>query len=624
MIVCDAISARASLYVNHVLADNEVREIDEHLRACTACQNAFRRVGIVHSLLESLPAESASTDEKEPAEPFLGNSKKLLAGAPWWAVSVLMHVLVIALAGLISMSIALPRADGAVVIITELQQKAALETEPEKEKPQFTSALASKHETPPTDPTSKEASDIVVPPEILAQAELGNHFETINPDRPDTHSAFGSPDSHMFYSVKGCDEPEGGGGTSGVSLDDVIGMGGASSPGTGGGWGGGHGTGIGVGTGSGRGSFGFRNGGGRRLMVKRHGGSPATESAVDKALEWLARHQEADGRWSVKKTEGLGYNNSIDWDPGLTGVAVLAFLGAGHTEKVGKYKENVRRAIYWIISQQRADGAIGTDKKWTENHGGYGYHHAICGLALAEAAAMARQPDTLLAAQKAADYSSNQYQHGEGSDKLGWRYEPKAAEGDVSVCGWYVMQLKSAKIAGLRVNHFSFEGALKFLETREQKADEVTKEADGYDNGRHRYGYTDRNAKVNTTAIGVLCQLFFGIKAEEVRGAAAWLLRTNPPAWKAELGPGFPSSWPMYYTYYTTLIMFQVGGDLWKQWNEALKKMLVENQRRDGDAAGSWDPLSDWEKNVGRAFTTALGALSLEVYYRYQKLDNNR
>src|SRR5208283_3009709 len=100
---------------------------------------------------------------------------------------------------------------------------------------------------------------------------LGDHWETINPDRPDTHSAFGNPDSHFFYSVKGNDEPEGGGGQNGVgSLEDVN-----------------------------------RNGGGRRLMVKKHGGSVATENAVDLALQWLAYHQELDGHWNSEKYQGM-------------------------------------------------------------------------------------------------------------------------------------------------------------------------------------------------------------------------------------------------------------------------------------------------------------------------------
>src|SRR6185295_11971051 len=118
-----------------------------------------------------------------------------------------------------------------------------------KENP--TSALESARDTPASDPASKDVSNIVVPKDILANAELGDHFETINPELPDNHSALGNPDAQSFHSVEGNTEAAGGGGMGGVGMDDLIGVGGAASKGTGGGWGGGDGTGVGIGSGSG-------------------------------------------------------------------------------------------------------------------------------------------------------------------------------------------------------------------------------------------------------------------------------------------------------------------------------------------------------------------------------------
>jgi hypothetical protein len=46
--------------------------------------------------------------------------------------------------------------------------------------------------------------------------------------------------------------------------------------------------------------------------------------------------------------------------------------------------------------------------------------------------------------------------------------------------------------------------------------------------------------------------------------------------------------------------------------------VLLTHQSRDGDHAGSWDPNRDrWGQRGGRVYTTSLGALCLEVYYRY-------
>lgn len=73
-----------------------------------------------------------------------------------------------------------------------------------------------------------------------------------------------------------------------------------------------------------------------------------------------------------------------------------------------------------------------------------------------------------------------------------------------------------------------------------------------------------------------------------------------------------------YYMYYGTLTMFQIGGAQWKDWNEALKNALLPSQCKGGDDDGSWDPKADWLCEWGgRVYTTAMGALCLEVYYRY-------
>ena len=545
-----------------------------------------------------------------------------LGAAPWWLVSLSLHVLMIALAGLVSMAIELPRNDDAVTMITELQQFAAPVQEQEKPK-SAESALASALETPPTDPTSKDASDVVVPPDILARAELGDHFETVNPDLPDTHSALGNADSKSFHSVAGNTEPPGGGGTGGMGMEDVIGVGGAGSRGSGGGFGGGDGTGVGVGSGAGKGSFGNRTGSGRKFMVKRHGGSPATENAVGKALEWLAYHQEADGHWDAGKYGADGDGNPGQaCDMGATGLALLAFLGAGHTEKIGAYKDNVRRAIEWIIKQQDKDGLLKSAFR------GNGYCHAVAGLALAEAGAMGRNPKVLEAAQKAVNNSTDIRQHGAGSDRLGWRYYGgHADECDTSVTGWYIMQMKSCKIAGLHVDPLGVQGAenwLNSVEVDKPKAD------DPYTGGT--FGYTDnRFTYASVTSVGMLGRLFLGAKPETL-GSGVALLMKNLPEWSEDNGTyaqdkkfgqlGNPHA--MYYWYYGTLAMFQIGGDEWKTWNKAMKKALLEHQCNAGDDTGSWPPFAREGPRGGRVVCTAFGALTLEVYYRYAQLNGGR
>mgnify|MGYP001023302309 CR=1 FL=1 len=89
------------------------------------------------------------------------------------------------------------------------------------------------------------------------------------------------------------------------------------------------------------------------------------------------------------------------------------------------------------------------------------------------------------------------------------------------------------------------------------------------------------------------------------------LPKSGLPRW----GAGGPDvDW--YYWYYGSQVMFQMGGDYFKQWNDAIRDMLCDHQITKGDDAGSWDPTGRYAPE-GRVFSTAFGALCLEIYYRY-------
>lgn len=478
--------------------------------------------------------------------------------APWWVISGAFHGLLLLLVTLISMAIIRP-SESDIIITTSLEKSKPPEYDPKKPRDVFKTSVQAPEDGPVVE------HPIVTHDEV----EVSDHIETA--DDMDMQKANG--DSQDAIS----DVPFGG-----VGFVAALGLGGGSG-----------------------GSHGQRGEGGRRRLVIKGGGGQATESSVEAALRWLAKHQETDGHWDTKK-----YGSDQKTDTACTSLALLAFLGAGHTEKIGRYKENVKRAVTWLKSHQNADGLV-FDQTDAGAHRGVGYPHAIAGMALAEAAGMANVPDTKASAQKAIDYSTKTHQQGEGYDKRGFRYKAKDA-GDLSVSGWYVMQLKSAKVAGLAVDQNSFDGAIKFLDSVERKGAGGDK---GY-GPASVYSYMPGNPHEQTahrlTAIGNLCRQFLGWKKEDLQASVSWFVEKG----------GVPSGWgeaetDLYYWYYGTLCTFQQGGDIWKQWNEAMKKTFCGNQRQGGDEDGSWDPVGSYSKEWGRVGQTAICVLCLEVYYRY-------
>ncbi|HXG60569.1 MAG TPA: hypothetical protein VNO22_04275, partial [Planctomycetota bacterium] len=146
------------------------------------------------------------------------------------------------------------------------------------------------------------------------------------------------------------------------------------------------------GGGGGGGRYGSRLGG-KEEAVKRGGGDPFSQGAVTDALRWLARHQNADGSWSAtgyvrqcRQGSCLPNPGHEDFDAGVTGLSLLAFLGAGYSHLSKDtydgicFGDVVRKGLQWMMSHQDPEGCIGS-----RNAQKYMYNHTICALAMSEA-----------------------------------------------------------------------------------------------------------------------------------------------------------------------------------------------------------------------------------------------
>jgi Squalene-hopene cyclase C-terminal domain len=502
----------------------------------------------IEEVQQQLP-EDQLAGEVDFDQDWASQVEQRVGALPWWVISAVVHSVIFLLCTLIGVALPPPNMDE-VSITTDMAKKEEPKYDQKKKRDIF------------KNPQEVKAENQVENPVVVhEQTEVTDHFETEN--EMDNKNARGQEDAIS-------DIPLGGTGVTGS---------------------------MGVGGGGMAGCFGYRDGGGRKKAVARFGGSPATESAVEAALRWLARHQEADGSWDIKKYEATKGTN-VRCRVGCTALGLLAFLGAGHTEKTGKFRDNVRRAQAWLMKQQKASGVIAE-----REHGGsgvsVGYNHACAGLALAESYGMAKNPAVGKVAQKAVDYSVNKHQN----PYSGWRYDARSSN-DTSVTGWFVMQLKSAKIAGLRVDNAGFQGATNYI-------NKVTTKQGGV-------GYSGASNNSNAmTAVGMVSRQFMGVPNNDplLRGGSKLLLRATPQ-WK-DTRSQFGKERGFYYWYYGTLCMFQMGGESWKTWNKDMKTVLLTNQRKGGDEDGSWDPESWIDHYGGRVMTTAMGALTLEVYYRY-------
>ncbi len=336
----------------------------------------------------------------------------------------------------------------------------------------------------------------------------------------------------------------------------------------------------------------------RLAIVLRGGGSEETEAAVQAALAWLAANQDRDGRWNPRRhnagqeTHVLGHDRGgagSDADTGITGLAILAFLGAGQSHLEGDYVDTVRRGLEFLLRSQAQDGNLAGKSRLFARM----YCHGMAALAISEAYAMTGDDRLRPAVQRAMHYTTAAQNPQDG----GWRYLP-GDSGDMSQFGWQVLAIQSAQLAGVSVPDATHRGMRRFLES--------------CSTGRHGGLASYRPHGPPTapmTAEALFCRVFMDARRSDatIQEAVEMLMRETPQFGEINL----------YYWYYATIALFQLQDPAWEAWNQHLTKRLLAAQVTSGPDAGSWPTRTVWGGYGGRVYTTAMAALCLEVYYRY-------
>jgi len=349
---------------------------------------------------------------------------------------------------------------------------------------------------------------------------------------------------------------------------------------------------------------------GRPVVNIQDEAEPIPESellkAVDSALDYFSRKQKQDGSWQETKSP-IAH----------TSLVVLSYLSYGVTHKGSniegseRYTGNVSKAVDWLVAQVAPDGEL--------RDGGQMYDQAMGAYALAEACMATDDESLKVPLQRAVDWLIRNQIKATG----GWRYHPvphpKNKGGDLSVSGWVIAALVSAKNAGVSVS------------------DEVFKKAGGYvvacHSGAGRFGYQSGYSLSMTGAGMFSLQLLGGeivgpIVADSgfngeggggeendnvlyerlVEESVEILINDNLP----DYSQFQRMDWPYYYWYYGTFAMRMYGGESWLRWKNRTHNILLPKQVLDGSGDnGSWTPSLKKGRETGRIVTTAWVVLTL-------------
>lgn len=361
-------------------------------------------------------------------------------------------------------------------------------------------------------------------------------------------------------------------------------------------------------------SFRGRNPGDRDAYLAAGGGGPGTETAVVRGLDWLLKVQRPAGNWSLAGPYADGIESASyrkDNTIAATAMALLALQGYGITPhlkdiRFKKYIDATTKGWKWLLLRQMDSGSFFRDGDGTYEH--RFYTQGLCTIAICELYGMSGVEDYREPAERAVAYClENQSVSG------GWKYHPapQSPAADVSVTGWIVLALQSARAAGLDVPQENLDRISAFLDTTANE-----------DGSRYRYMHAPGEKFTRSmTAEALTCRILLGWRQDDkrLRAGLDWITEERNLIRFDE-----PKNRDVYYWYYATQALHHFGGEHWAAWNEAMRTELPRYQEMTGRDAGSWSPrrpVSDeWGIAYGRLYTTCFSLYLLESYYRHERV----
>jgi hypothetical protein len=327
--------------------------------------------------------------------------------------------------------------------------------------------------------------------------------------------------------------------------------------------------------------------------------APETKAMLSRGLSWLASVQGPDGGF-----DPAPYGGQAHFKTGVTGLALLAFLGDGNTPCRGRFAGNAQRAASFLLAAQDPEsGRFGPEK------GNYMYNHGIAVLAVSETVGMTLldPPSKRMQVAKlsAAVRRGVAYLLSTQNEGGGWGYSSKDKESDTSVTAWPVAALSTAlrlKLApaGRRADvERALRNAGRWFRHVTRGSGEVGYRKPGsYKTGPH-----------SLTAVSLYCR---GIFHEGVTPNARGILEkqikrvASRPASKAEEAD-------YYFWYYAAFGLRHTGAPAFGAFYSDLVETLRERQAEDG----SFSRHSLYGTYGGSVYTTSMALLALEAPYRY-------
>lgn len=313
---------------------------------------------------------------------------------------------------------------------------------------------------------------------------------------------------------------------------------------------------------------------------------PEAAAAVDRGLRWLAAHQNKNGSFGSSQVPVA-----------TTSIAGLAFLANGNVPGRGRYGDQVKSAVKYLLECQSYNSRRGFI---TEPGGGGSrmHGHGYATLFLGELLGMTNDSARGLDLEKLREVlrkAVDVIQQSQSKDG-GWFYDPQPVGDEGSVTVTQVQALRSARNAGMKVDKTKIDKAVQYIR-KSANPDGGVRYSLSSGGGESSFALTSAGVSVmNYLGEYTMPEIDRGLKylaaAMEGKGAGA---RHNR------------GSYISYETFYATLAFYHAGGDYWAKYWPRLRADILKRQEKDGS----------WQEPYGPEFGTAFAVLTLQVPNQY-------
>jgi hypothetical protein len=320
---------------------------------------------------------------------------------------------------------------------------------------------------------------------------------------------------------------------------------------------------------------------------------PEVQKAIDKGLEYLNRTQAKDGHF-----EGNGGQYPV----ALTALGGMAFLMEGSTLREGKYSDNIRRIVDYLLERCQRNGLIGNPNNFAETQR-YTYGHGFATLFLAcvygEEEDGDRRHKLEEVLTRAVDFCGKAQ-----TSRGGWGYVSAQDSGDFdegSVTITQLQALRAARNVGIPVPKEPIDKARKYLENCTTP------------NGGVMYRPGQAGERPALTAAAVACG--FSVGEYESGIVKKWLASAHKSIGTLGGGTG-RFGHDEYAHYYWAQAVYALGDEgyaklfpdsrpeerlTWSKYKDTNFGNMIRSQNEDG----SWTGNSPWAR-FGAVYTTAI------------------